>query len=186
METFTPPRPMVTSPDFTGEREAALADLASVIRNGEIDPPLMPLVRAFAGVPSCYTIQSCYGHFVHSGQPDIHNTKRLPADAPPYRKVVYRIAYMAFCIEESRRGHLLCQDLRAIARLDPDYIQFGSADWFWERTANTYAIQISPARFLTEDSCSIHMDEAFILQEVRDNCFTELMRLARSHTPQGR
>ena len=186
METFTPPRPMVASPGFVREREAALADLALVIRNGEIDPPLMPLVRAFAGVPTCYTIQSCYGHFVHSGQPDIHNTRRLPADAPPYRKVVYRIAYMAFCIEDSRRGHLLCQDLRSIARHDPDYIQFGSADWFWEQTVNTYAIQVSPARFLTEDSCSIHMDEAFIIQDVRDNCFIEMMRLARNHTPQGR
>jgi len=186
METFTPPRPMVSSQEFTRDREAALTDLASAISKGEIDPPLMPLVRAFAGVPCCYTIQSCYGHFVHSGQPDTHNTKRLPADAPPYRKVVYRIAYMAFCIEESRRGHLLCQDLRTIARRDPDYIQFGSADWFWENTGNTYAIQVSPARFLTEDSCSIHMDEAFILQEVRDLLFTELMRLARTHTPTGR
>ncbi|MBT8506843.1 hypothetical protein AZH53_11075 [Methanomicrobiaceae archaeon CYW5] len=186
METFTPPRPMITFAGFDTGREKALEDLTSVIRNGEIDPPLLPLIRAFSRVPSCYTLQSCYGHFVHAGTQDIHTIRRLQPGATQVRRVTYRIAYVAFCIENSRRGHLLCEDLRVIARNDPEYIQFGSADWFWDQTPNTYAIQVSPSRYQTQDSCLLTLDEALVVQDVRDRLFTELMRLVKEHTPAGR
>lgn len=186
METFTPPRPMISSPGFARDREQALDDLVSVIRNGEIDPPLLPLIRGFSRVPSCYTLQSCYGHFVHAGQPDIHNIRRLQPGGPSIGRVTYRIAYIAFCIENSRRGHLLWEDLKRVAGDDPEYIQFGSADWFWEQMPNTYAIQVSPSRYQTEDSCLLTMDEALLVQDVRDRLFTELMRLVKEHTPAGR
>jgi len=185
METFTPPRPMVPSPGFVREREAALGELASAISKGEIDAPLLPLIRAFAQVPACYTIQSCYGHFVHGGQPDTHNIRRLEAGRVPVNRMTYRIAYVTVCIENSRAGHLLRQDLEAVARMDPDYIQFGSADWFWDQTINTYSLQVSPARFRTEDSCTLYIDEALVVQEVRDQFFTELMRVVRRHLPSG-
>lgn len=33
----------------------------------------------------------------------------------------------------------------AITAIEPDYLQFGSADWFWERWLNSYALQVEPA-----------------------------------------
>jgi hypothetical protein len=39
---------------------------------------------------------------------------------------------MAFCIKNNPRGAAFREALAGIPDMDRDYVQFGSADWFWE------------------------------------------------------
>ncbi len=41
-------------------------------------------------------------------------------------------------------------DLRQIPAIDPEYIQFGCAEWFWEAQVNSYALQVEPMRHMTK------------------------------------
>jgi len=36
----------------------------------------------------------------------------------------------------------------------------GSADWFWERWTNSYALQVEPARYMTADEAILQSEEA--------------------------
>ena len=64
---------------------------------------------------------------------------------------------------------LLC--LAAIPALDPANIQFGCADWLWERQANSYALQVEPDRFKQEDKAVLPYDEALAVEKARDKVF---------------
>jgi len=44
-------------------------------------------------LPYCFTLQSCFGHFVFCGQNDQQNLEPLPVN-DPIVKVEYRIAYI--------------------------------------------------------------------------------------------
>jgi hypothetical protein len=65
----------------------------------------------------------------------------------------------------------------AITAIDPDYLQFGSADWFWERWLNSYALQVEPARYMTRDDVVLPAAEALHVQRTRDLFFSELRKL---------
>jgi hypothetical protein len=69
--------------------------------------------------------------------------------------------------------------LREITSVDPQYIQFGSADWFWERQLNSYALQVEPEEHMTLDKCRIDYLEALHVEQVRNRLFDELTRLLR-------
>ncbi len=86
----------------------------------------------------------------------------------------YRIAYVAVCLENSERGQALRQSLARIPAIDPDYIQFGSAGWFWERRVNSYALQVEPRAHMLKDEAILGPAEARHTQAVRDLFFEEL------------
>jgi hypothetical protein len=172
METFTAARAFVENPHYDEEREDSLQKLDFSI----IDPPIVGIIRGFARLPFCFTLQSCYGHFLYPGQIDAYNIEPLPDDKR-IGTVEYRIAYLAFCIEDSAPGRELFNNLREITSVDPNYIQFGSADWFWERQVNSYALQVEPKKHLTRDKCHIDYLEALHVEKVRNRFFDELTTL---------
>lgn len=168
METWAPARDFVEHPAYAADRTAALAAL----KVGEIDAPIRGLVRGFSRIPHCFTLQSCYGHFCVDEEQDRHNLAPLPAhDVGP---VLYRIAYVALCIENSAAGRAFRRALEGVAAADPEYVQFGSPVWFWERQVNSYSLQIEPARIVDRDSGVIGHEEALRVVAARDRIFREL------------
>jgi hypothetical protein len=181
METFAGPKPFVDNPGYEKNRFAAIETLRNLIARGKIDQPLVELLELYSRVPHCYTIQSCFGHFVHEWEPDEHTTARLA----PYRGIVhtvhYRLAYLAFVLEKSKNGSVLCRDLRTLASRNPRYIQFGSAGWFWDQSVNSYQIQVAPEREKYKDCFWVTYKEALLLEKVRDLLIRELEAIAHNH-----
>ena len=147
-----------------------------------IDAPILDVVLGFAKLPHCFTLQSCHGHFVYQEQPDLDNLAALPAeDVGPVR---FRIAYVALCIEHSAAGARLRGALKEIPTIDPEYVQFGSPDWFQERHPNSYALQVEPERFMFKDEAVIEHREALHVQWVRDRFFERLRVLVEASQQQ--
>ena len=140
-----------------------------------IDRPIVELIEGFSVLPECFTVQSCYGHFLYAPGQDSHNLERLPHKHDG--EVTYRIAYVAFCLENSPRGRALCESLERVSSLDPGYVQFGSAAWFWARYRNSYALQVEPVRHMTRDQVVIEHSEALHIEKSRDRFFTKLEKL---------
>jgi len=174
VETFTKAREFVEHRGYARARQEAVAtlDLAS------IDDPIKDIVEGVAVLPHCFTLQCCYGHFICASEQDPHTFEPIPLGFSGL--VTYRIAYIAFCLENSRRGQALRQSLARLPAVDPDYIQFGSADWFWERWANSYAIQVEPKAHMLKDEAILESVEAQHIQAVRDRFFEELRGLLGS------
>jgi len=185
METFAGPKPFVDNHEYEKNRSITLETLRSLISTGKIDPPVVELLKLFSQVPHCYTIQGCSGHFVHERQPDAYTTERLA----PYRGIVhtvhYRLAYIAFVLEKSKNGSVLCRDLRTLASRNSGYIQFGSAGWFWEQSVNSYQIQVAPEREKHKDCFWVTYKEALLLEKVRDFLIRELEVIAGNHIRLG-
>lgn len=182
MKTFTPPRPFVHARGFRERREDMLSELRQGIAEGTIDPPIVPLLEDFARIRSCYTIQSCWGHFVHELQPETRNLAPVHDYRGRVEQVLYRIAYLALCIEESPDGHALCRELAGMQTIDPEFILFGSADFFWKMVPNTYVLQVVPEWGKEEDSMWVGIEEAIRLEEARARFFAALGKLAKRHT----
>ena len=141
METFTESKELVENPHYQDQRQKSLAGLSDDM----IDEPIIELINGFNKLPYCFTLQSCYGHFIYSGQNDPHYLEPLPM-TDTIARVEYRIAYIAFCIDNSDLGRMLFDDLKGIADIDPENIQFCCAEWFWKRQVNSYALQVEPDR----------------------------------------
>jgi len=172
METFAQPKRLVHNPHFRRDHEQAAATLTLDI----IDAPIRDVIAAFNALPHCYTMQSCYGHFLHAAQRDPRSLLTLPTSDTG--AVEYRIAYIAFCVEESEAGLRLCSLLQQVTEIDPAYVQFGSPDWFWERHLNSYALQVEPERFKDRDVAMLEHGEALHVQEVRGHFFERLRNVA--------
>ena len=168
METFTKAREFVANSGYAHARQKSIAalDLAS------IDDPLRDIVDGFASLPHCFTLQCCYGHVLCAPEQDPHNLEPMPFGFSGSAR--YRIAYIAFCLENSLRGQALRQSLARLTAVDPDYVQFGSADWFWKRWPNSYALQVGPEDHMLEDEAILEPPAARRTQEVRDLFFREL------------
>ncbi len=174
METFAEPRQFVDNPRYEVERQRALKSLSVV----SIDAPIRELVEGFARLSYCFTIQSCFGHFVYSEQPALDNLAILPAHH--VGTVTYRIAYVALCLQDSAQGKHLLSALAEIPSLDPEHVQFGSPEWFWDRQLNSFALQVEPARFACQDQADIDHTEALHVQKIRDQFFSRLSNLVQS------
>lgn len=172
LETFTKPKGFVDNPRYLQQRQAVL----STLDTDRIDGPIVDIVKSFQDFPYCFTLQSCYGHFMHAGQQDRNNTVRLHI-ANGSAVVTYRIAYVALCIENSPEGKGLFEDLREISTVDPEFVQFGSAEWFWGRQVNSDALQVEPRRFMDKDEITVDYQEALRIQDVRDSIFSEFRKL---------
>ena len=172
METFTEPRALVANPHYQDQRQKSLAGLNDEM----IDEPIIDLVNTLNKLPYCFTLQSCYGHFTYKGQNDPHNLEPLPRTTG-IDTVEYRIAYIAFCIEDSDLGRVLLNALREVTAIDPANTRFCSADWFWERQVNSYALQVEPERFKREDKAILEYQEAIRIEEVLNAFFLRLKKL---------
>jgi hypothetical protein len=170
METFTEPREFVENPVYSQDRQSTLAALDM----DSIDEPIVDIVAGFAALPHCFPLQSCYGHFVCAPEQDSRTLEPVP---PDYTGLVrYRIAYIAFCLENSYRGWVLRETLARVPAIDLGYVQFGTADWFWKRSliVNSYALQVEPVAHQLKDDAILEAAEALHTQRVRDLLFTEL------------
>ena len=172
METFTEPKELLENPRYQDQRKKSLAGFSDDI----IDAPIIGLINAFNKLPYCFTLQSCYGHFVYNGQDDPRNIKPLPVKIIN-AKVEYRIAYIAFCIENSALGRELLEALNEITAIDPENMQFCCAEWFWKRQVNSYALQVEPDRFKHKDTAILDYGEALQIENIRHKFFVKLQGL---------
>ncbi len=169
LETFTEPKKLVGNPHYQFQRQKSLRNLTEDV----IDAPIIDLINEFNKLPNCFTLQSCYGHFVYKGQNDFHNLDPSPAkDA--IDKVDYRIAYIALCIENSVLGRDMFESLKGITAIDPEYVQICSAEWFWKRQVNSYALQVEPGRFKRKDTAIVDFKEARHIEKTRNEFFVQL------------
>jgi hypothetical protein len=159
----------VENPHFPIQRRNALADLDY----RSIDTPIREIVKGFNALAYCFTMQSCYGHFLYKGQMGPHNHAPLPADQA-IDSVDYRIAYLALCIKNSVPGKMLMEQLSGIANIDPLNIQFCSAEWFWKRQVNSYALQVEPDRFKYQDRATLGLKEALHIEKIRNELYRRL------------
>ena len=177
METFIPVRSFVNDPNFQNRRQ----DTLNGLNFNDLDTPVIDIIKGFIKLPYCFTLQSCYGHFVHDNQRNPENITPLAA-TDHISDVEYRIAYIAVCIQYSDSGKLLFDDLRKIPEIDPKYIQFGSAQWFWRQHVNSYALQVEPERYKEKDSALVDFQEALHIEKVRNKFFSELKLLILKRT----
>lgn len=176
METFTKPKEFVENPDYAKQRRQSLREL----NLKEIDPPIVKIIQGLARLPHCFTLQSCYGHFLYDGMADDRNIAPLP-ESPIIESLEYRIAYLALCIEKSDAGTALFRDLARLTSIDPEYVQFGSAEWFWQRQINSYALQVEPKKLETEDRAVISYEEALHVEKIRDLFFSAMDVVLQDH-----
>jgi hypothetical protein len=169
---------MVSNPGFAQQKRRTLAGLTDAM----IDAPILPVIQGLNRLPGCFTLQCCYGHFLYKGHWDPHNLDALPASGGP-EKVEYRIAYVAFCLEDNDRGWALSASLKSLANIDPRNIQYGSAGWFWSRQVNSYALQVEPERFKQRDKAILDFREARYIEQVRNRFFLGLEDLLKEMGP---
>ncbi len=169
METYTEPKELIDNPSFQEQRQKTLAALSDDM----IDAPIVDLINDLNRLPFCFTLQCCYGHFVYDGRSDSHNLEALPV-TDTVSKVDYRIAYICFCVENSAAGRGFLKILKGITDIDPDNIQLCSAEWFWERHVNTYALQVEPDRFKRQDTAELDFQEALHVEKIRNEFFSRL------------
>jgi len=175
LETFTEPKALVENQYYKYQRQKCLASLIDHV----IDEPIIEIVNAFNKLPYCFTLQSCYGHFICSGQNDPHNLQPLPL-TDTITAVEYRIAYIAFCVEYSEMGKRLLDALKEFTDVDPDNIQFCCAEWFWQRQVNSYALQVEPERFKFEDKAVLDYREALRIEKIRNEFFPRIYELVKN------
>jgi len=172
LETYAEAKEPVDNPDFTDQKRSSLTGLT----NTTIDSPILDIVRKMNELPHCFTLQCCFGHFVYTGQDNPHDLKPLP-ETNDIGRIEYRLAYIAFCVENNDAGRDLLRRYREIADADPEYVQFLSADWFWQRHVNSFAIQVMPVRFKDRDTAEISYEEALRVQAARDNMYRRLKEI---------
>ena len=175
METFTEIKEFVENPRYQEKKKKILYDLTDDM----IDMPIIDLIDGFNKLPYCFTLQSCYGHFVYNGQKNSNNLEPLPAKKR-ISKVEYRIAYIAFCIENSLMGKEIFEALKEITAIDPENIQFFCAEWFWKRQVNSYVLQVEPDRFKHNDTAELDFKEALYIEKIRNKFFIQLYELLKN------
>ncbi len=172
METFTELKDLAVNLRYQVQKRKILSDL----NDDMIDTPIVDLINGFNKLPYCFTLQSCYGHFVYNGQKNPYNLDPLPAKEI-IAQVEYRIAYIAFCIENSASGRGLFEALKEITAIDLENVQFCCAEWFWKKQINSYALQVEPYRFKSKDTAIIDFKEALHIEKIRNTFFTRLYEL---------
>jgi hypothetical protein len=172
VETFTGLKDFVDNPHYLEQRQKSLRSLDM----STIDAPIIEIIEGFTKLSCCFTLQSCFGHFVYKNQKDEKNTEPLPV-SENIANVEYRIAYIALCIENSDAGRQLFNELSRVPVVDTDFIQYGCAEWFWKDYVNSYALQVEPERYKTKDRCSVSYQEALHIEKTRNEFFAEIKRI---------
>ena len=172
METFIAPKKLVENPHYHKQRQEILAGFTSV----DIDAPIIDHINCFNQLPFCFTLQCCYGHFLYSGQNNPLNLDPLLV-TKTISMVEYRIAYIAFCIENSDRGMGFFDRIQTITSIDYEYVQLCCAEWFWKRQVNSYVLQIEPDRFKHKDNVILSYREGIKVEKIRIKFFKKIMDL---------
>jgi len=180
LETFITSKDFIDNPYFHDQRKKCLSELDIE----GIDAPIVELISGFAELDYCFTLQSCYGHFLYNSQKNPYNIEPLPI-SNSISNVEYKIAYIALCIKNSEQGKFIFQHLRDIPSIDPEYVQFGCAEWFWERQVNSYVLQVEPKRHMMKDKLSVDYWEALHIEKIRNNFFTQLKKLVQDLIDSG-
>jgi len=175
METFTKIKEFAEDPNYYEDREKSISKL----KMASIDKPIIDLIKWFLKLPYCFTIQSCYGHFVYKGQKNPRNIKPLPK-SNNIKTVEYRIAYVALCIQNSESGKKLFEKLSIVPQIDHKYIQFGCAEWFWGRQVNSFVLQVEPERYSTEDKIFIKYEETLHIEIMRNKFFKKMEEISHN------
>lgn len=171
METFNEPKEFAEDTEYPKNRK----DTLEALDLDSIDEPIVDIVAGFATLPHCFTLQCCYGHFLCAPEENPHSLEPLPCD---YDGLVrYRIAYIAFCLENSMRGRSLRDSLSRVTAIDSGYIQFGSPDWFWKQRVNSYVLQVEPNGHQFKDEAVLEVAEALRTQRARNLFFNEIREL---------
>lgn len=176
LETFTAAKPLINNANFAIQRQAALSSLDI----HAIDEPIRDVIKALNRVSFCFTIQSCFGHFVFGKRTDPRNLELLPQRKVP-DSIEYRIAYVALCVHKSAPAARFLNELSDIQKINPQYIQYGCAHWFWERHVNSYVIQVEPERHSDKDSIRINYREAKHIEELKRDVFIHIHSLTESY-----
>jgi hypothetical protein len=172
METFTDSKAFIENPDFQHQRKKSIKHL----NFDAIDEPIQDIIKQISEMTYCFTQQSCYGHFVYEGQRDQHNIYPLPS-SPISGQIEYRIAYLAFCLENNEKGKDFLKKLERLTLIDEHNIQFGCAEWFWKRQVNSFVLQVEPERFKYQDKASVDYEEALHLEKIKNTFFMELRKI---------
>ncbi len=172
METYTELKELVANPLYQEQRQKSLAGLSDDM----IDDPIVDLINNFNRLPHCFTLQSCYGHFVFDGQDDPHDLEPLPV-TDTISLVEYKIAYVCFCIENSSAGRGFLKILKNITDIDPENIQFCCAEWFWKEQVNSYVLQVEPDRFKHQDTAELDYTEALRIEKIRNQFYIKLREI---------
>lgn len=175
METFVELKELTENPYYQAQRQKSLG----VLSDDMIDAPIIDLVNNFNTLPYCFTLQSCYGHFVYNDQQDPHNFAPLPIKSS-IANVEYRIAYIAFCVENSPLGIAFLEKLKQFAAVDPKNIQFCCAAWFWKKQVNSYALQVEPDKYKHQDTAILDYREALQIEKIRNRFFPRLYNLIKT------
>jgi hypothetical protein len=176
METFTRPRPLIDNPDFAAHRVAAL----DALDTAAVDAPLRDLISALNRLEHSFTLQCCWGHFRGPGEDP-------PQDNPPPRgraDLEYAVAYLALAVRDDAAGEAWLETLRGLKMAEPRFVQFGSADWFWERQINSYVLQVGPKKSRRLDRMTVDGKQARLIAHARTRLFRELAVVARGGTVQ--
>lgn len=172
METFIEARDLVPFPAYAEERARALA----AIDWEDLDAPVVDVVRALDELPYVFTLQCCHGHFLTGPEQDERDL--APLSAEHSGAVRYRMAYVAFCVEDCDSGRAFAERASRLPALcEPGYVQFGSAVWFWEKWVDSYVLQVQPAAHRFKDQAALTAGEALRTQRARDRFFEELRGL---------
>jgi hypothetical protein len=175
LETFTELKELAENPHYQAQKQ----NILSTITDDMIDRPIIDLINGFNKLSYCFTLQSCYGHFVYNGQKDSHNLEPLPT-RDNSTKVEYRIAYIAFCIENSPLGKKLFEVFKEIPAINPENVQFCCAEWFWKMQINSYALQVEPDRFKRKDAAIVDFKEALHIEKIRNKFFIRLYEVLKN------
>ncbi len=169
METFIKSKELVLNPDFNAQRNIVLRN----INYNEIDIPIIELIKNISKLDYCFSLQSCYGHFLYRGQNNQYNINPLPI-TNGIKSIDYRISYIAICTKDNQEGKILLNHLTKLTLIDPEYIQFGCAEWFWERQINSFVLQVEPKRYIYRDRIIVDYNEARYIEKVRNQFFIKL------------
>ena len=99
METFTRLKKFKKNLYYQEQRQKSI----DTLKIGIIDKPIVNLIKWFLKLPYCFTLQSCYGHFLYDGQRNTNNIEKIPK-SQKIKSIEYRIAYIALCIQNSKSG----------------------------------------------------------------------------------
>ncbi len=169
METFTELKEFVVNPHYQAQRQNCLRNLNIDL----IEAPIINHINGFNRLPYCFTLQSCFGHFIYDNHHDVHSLESLPVK-DTITQVRYRIAYVTLCIENSISGRRLLEALKRISAIDPENVQLCCAEWFWKRQVNSYVLQVEPDRFKRNDIATFGYKEALYIEKVRNELFVWL------------
>ena len=85
---------------------------------------------------------------------------------------------------EARQAHMAEAEepLRRAIELDPDYVQFGCAEWFWHKSCNSYVLQVEPMRHKILDQVTVDHSEALHIEEIRDQFFIKMREILERYS----